>query len=495
MTLQGDIAANGKHINGLGMTDYSLPSAIDVVAGTGVPSSSVSGSAGKTLIVVRGSGGAVTITANPAIANGTEGQVITLIGASDSNTLTINDGNGIQLNGAAKVVLGLGDCISFVYYSGDWREVNRGKLLYDASGNTVLTIDSTTNSKYFEIQNSDGDRIFQLTGGGDSFMDFRIHNSPFNECNNGSLEHWESGLPWAWGSSGSITVTQESGVSNKRLGNYSAKLDFAGSGAAFFQWTSRFCNEGINMTTAWAVKKSAGSADIRIAWYNTNTGTVYEEVSISETAGYKVIDWGGDWFRYLLTGAFSDTGDTLGVKIYQVGAGTATCYVDEIQIHEGDGEYAWTDQAIVVGQDQSITSTKLMREDKKIEFRNSNNYIHSTSTNALKIQSQNIEMGGNYITFNLSTRFRNSSQTANFTAGTSNTYFCNATSGNITATLPAAADGQRYTFVKTDSSVNTVTIDGNGSETINGSLTQVLSAQYDRLTIEAEGSVWYIISN
>lgn len=74
-------------------------------------------------------------------------------------------------------------------------------------------------------------------------------------------------------------------------------------------------------------------------------------------------------------------------------------------------------------------------------------------------------------------------------------YLGNATSGNITLTLPAASTsaGLRYYVKKTDSSANTVTVDGNASETIDGATTKVLTAQYDKLQIICDGSAWWII--
>ncbi len=70
----------------------------------------------------------------------------------------------------------------------------------------------------------------------------------------------------------------------------------------------------------------------------------------------------------------------------------------------------------------------------------------------------------------------------------------NAAPGSCTITLPAAAHiaGKKYTITKTDVTVNTVTVDGNASETINGATTKVLSAQYDTVTIVSNGTGWYI---
>lgn len=75
------------------------------------------------------------------------------------------------------------------------------------------------------------------------------------------------------------------------------------------------------------------------------------------------------------------------------------------------------------------------------------------------------------------------------------TILCDATSGNITVTLPTAYLGDEYYFniKKVDSSANTVTIDGSGSETVDGATTKVISTQYDCVTIQSDGAEWWII--
>jgi hypothetical protein len=71
---------------------------------------------------------------------------------------------------------------------------------------------------------------------------------------------------------------------------------------------------------------------------------------------------------------------------------------------------------------------------------------------------------------------------------------CNATSGAFTVNLPsiASATGRIYTFVKTDASANAVTLDGSGSETINGATTYSLPSQFNRVTIQAGASQWFV---
>lgn len=71
----------------------------------------------------------------------------------------------------------------------------------------------------------------------------------------------------------------------------------------------------------------------------------------------------------------------------------------------------------------------------------------------------------------------------------------NATAGAVTVNLPAAASSNGVYLIvkKTDASVNAVTVDADGAETIDGAATQVLSAQYDAVTVFCDGSGWWIV--
>lgn len=91
----------------------------------------------------------------------------------------------------------------------------------------------------------------------------------------------------------------------------------------------------------------------------------------------------------------------------------------------------------------------------------------------------------------------NSAKTANYTVlASDDILFGDATGGAFTFTLPVAAgnSGKILRFVKTDSSTNALTLDGSGSETIDGALTTTLNTQYERVEIACNGTGWYILS-
>jgi hypothetical protein len=87
-------------------------------------------------------------------------------------------------------------------------------------------------------------------------------------------------------------------------------------------------------------------------------------------------------------------------------------------------------------------------------------------------------------------------KTTSYTATASDyTIICN-NSGGITITLPAAsgAPGRVYVIKKISGLLSNVTIDPNGSETIDGFATRILTLQFETAMIQCDGTGWYILS-
>ncbi len=71
---------------------------------------------------------------------------------------------------------------------------------------------------------------------------------------------------------------------------------------------------------------------------------------------------------------------------------------------------------------------------------------------------------------------------------------CNCTSNAITVNLPTAVGNKAIIVInKTDNSANSITVDPNGAETINGSTTVTISKQYLSLTFVSDNTNWVII--
>jgi hypothetical protein len=86
-------------------------------------------------------------------------------------------------------------------------------------------------------------------------------------------------------------------------------------------------------------------------------------------------------------------------------------------------------------------------------------------------------------------------KSASFNADSSQaTVVIDTTAADVTVTLPAAATctGKKLTFVK-KVAANSMVIDGNAAETINGATTQTYASQYDKVTVQSDGSNWWIV--
>lgn len=97
----------------------SPPPTIDITAAGGITVTAAH-------ISIQGDGGAVDIAADPQIAAGRNGQIVLIEGASDTNTVTLNDGTGLHLHNGT-MIIGEHDSIILKYGADDssWEEVVR----------------------------------------------------------------------------------------------------------------------------------------------------------------------------------------------------------------------------------------------------------------------------------------------------------------------------------------------------------------------------------
>ena len=85
------------------------------------------------------------------------------------------------------------------------------------------------------------------------------------------------------------------------------------------------------------------------------------------------------------------------------------------------------------------------------------------------------------------------SKTANYTAVAGDVIKCDVSAGTFTITLPAAASNAIIVVKKVDVSPEILTIDGNGSETIDGALTYILYDPQESVMLFSDGTNWIII--
>lgn len=91
---------------------------------------------------------------------------------------------------------------------------------------------------------------------------------------------------------------------------------------------------------------------------------------------------------------------------------------------------------------------------------------------------------------------QSATKTSGYTVTTSDRLlYANTSGGSITFALPAVAGvvaNTVFSFVKTSAS-NTMTLDPNASETINGASTYAVTANYSRVDVYSNGSQWIVL--
>lgn len=87
--------------------------------------------------------------------------------------------------------------------------------------------------------------------------------------------------------------------------------------------------------------------------------------------------------------------------------------------------------------------------------------------------------------------------TSPYAANNNDVILMDATSGGQTVNLPAVASSTNFKIdiKKTDASGNTITIDPNGAELIEGGATAIITTQYEALSLICDGVQWWILAS
>lgn len=102
-----------------------------------------------------GNGGPVNITAVPQIVDGLQGDILTLTGTSDTNTVTFEDAAGVAMRSDKYMVLGDGDSITFVYNAdfgtsvGGWGVSQWGSTGYGFGGTAAAWVETSRTKEAF----------------------------------------------------------------------------------------------------------------------------------------------------------------------------------------------------------------------------------------------------------------------------------------------------------------------------------------------------------
>ena len=230
------------------------------------------------------------------------------------------------------------------------------------------------------------------------------------------------------------------------------------------------------------------NADTNTPTLVSSTGTSGEYFIVSVAGSTNLdgeSDWGvGDWAVFTDTGVWQkiDNSDT----VTSVNSQTGTVVLDTDDIAEGSTNLYYTD----------------VRADARIAAAVIDDLSDVDTTTSAPIATEVLTWSGS-VWEPAPTPLDGSSwspvdKTAAYTALANEFVNADAASvGAFTVTLPAAASntGVRIAVKKTDSGANAVTVDGNASETIDGSLTLVLRSENEALYIVSDGTNWQIISH
>lgn len=220
--------------------------------------------------------------------------------------------------------------------------------------------------------------------------------------------------------------------------------------------------------------------------------------------------WGDIIRQYLLKEHYDDGTDNAangGHKTVTIRAGTATAGTAPLKFTTGTLLSSPEAGAVEFASDQLYFTISTGTVRKKVAiyddtsgatgdlyYRDSSgNFVRlgiGSSGNVLKVASGLPSWGTANGTFTTSTK------TTSYTVTSSDTVvFADATSGNVTITLPAASGltGYRFYVKRIDGSSNTVTIARSGSDTIDGNTSCTLDLQYTAIGVVSNGSAWYIL--
>lgn len=218
--------------------------------------------------------------------------------------------------------------------------------------------------------------------------------------------------------------------------------------------------------------------------------------------------WGDIIRQYLMKEHFNDDTDNAangGHKTVTIRAGTATAGTAPLKFTSGTLLSSPEAGAVEFNTDSLYFTITTGTVRKKVAIYDDSSgatgdiYYRDSSGNFVRLAA-----GSNGKTLRVASglpawsdaTFTTATKTADYTVTATDTViFADATSGNVTITLPTASSNSGYRFYikRIDNSGNTCSVVRSGSDTIDGQTSVTISGQYDSYTIVSNGSLWYII--
>jgi len=244
-----------------------------------------------------------------------------------------------------------------------------------------------------------------------------------------------------------------------------------------------------------------------VAVQNKNTGnTSYGSYSLYNELGnvYADIGMNGSTYSYTAAGFPNNAFSSPNATFIQTGGGDLAIGTNQANaIHFIANGSSSTSDAMTINANNTVTINAVgttfpnsFLSNSSTTLGNTALTLGSTTTSVGNLTLSNVTITSGSIS-NIAIGAAITTKNANYNATSSDeTILGNASTSNITITLPTAvgATGKTYVVKKIDSSANTVTIATTSSQTIDGTLTRVFSNQYTGAQVQTDGSNWYILA-
>lgn len=208
---------------------------------------------------------------------------------------------------------------------------------------------------------------------------------------------------------------------------------------------------------------------------------------------FGALSWGDDYYFYQTpsgesVAAQAAEGTTIGCASYLLGA--VDSYASDL---DQEGIWTLTGGVWVRNATQPLPGEVVGQDSGAADWQVGNAYIKCDDGH---IEQANLRYVRLLIAQQTIIETYTTTATVDATTSGSKTGFgrCDATAGAFTVNLPSATltnRGRSTLFVKTDNSVNVVSIDADGAETINGSTSAItLTTQWDWVRLTSDGTGW-----
>jgi hypothetical protein len=282
--------------------------------------------------------------------------------------------------------------------------------------------------------------------------------------------------------------------SNALLSNTSGEFNAAVGAEALQNNTTGFRNmafgsQALKFNTTGNRNMAIGQSALEVANASDNAA-VGSQTLISLTSGGRNVGIGSNALFYATTGSSNVAVGTEAGKFITGGSNNVT---SGTSVYLGDDTRASANgnsNEIVIGHNTnglgSNTAT-LGNSSITKTFLRGNTMVNTTTDNGVDELQVNGSISG------IGFKQAYVAKTGAYTA-TNDDYVIDCTSGTFTVTLPASSGRTGRILIIKNSGAGTITVDGNGAETIDGAATYAISVQYGTIQIMSDGTNWKIIA-